>query len=417
MNACAGPAILVGWAVHLGASPVEVGLVGSLAQLSNLVQLPAAWACALFGRRRVALAAVALSRQALLPLALLPFAGLGPAGARAVLFGVAGVSAALGTAGNNAWTAWMGDLVPARLRGRYFGRRTAACVLVGTLGGLATARLLDAAGGRALTGPALALLALGASALGAVTTVLMARQHEPPGPRVPPPSAAAALRPLRDPRARGLLAYQVAWNASVGLASGYFAFHVLRDLGAGFTVLALHAAGVATARTLAAPLWGAAIDRSGARAVLAACSFGAAPLPLLWLHAAPGTLWPIALDAVLGGVAWSGHSLASFAAPLDVAPRRERPFYLAAFSMAGGLSYAAAVAAAGALAGAAAGGPPHGLRIVFAASAAGRLASAVLALRLFRADASHRGRRASELGTQASGLGPRAKTTARARFS
>ncbi|HET7826129.1 MAG TPA: MFS transporter [Anaeromyxobacter sp.] len=382
MNACAGPTVLVGWALHLGATPLQVGVVGSLAQLSNVVQLPAAWACALFGRRRVALVAVALSRQALLPLALLPFAGLSPHAARAALFCVAAASAVLGTAGNNAWTAWMGDLVPARVRGRWFGRRTAACVLVGTLGGLASARLLDAAAGREAAGAALAALAVGASAFGAVTAVLMARQGDAPVPRGPRPAAALALQPLRDPRARRLLAYQLAWNASVGAGAGYFTFHLLHDLRAGFGVAALHAAGTAAAKAVAAPLWGRALDRAGARPVLASCSFAAAVLPLTWLLAARGTLWPIAIDAVVGGVAWSGHALASFAAPLAIAPRRDRPFYLAAFSMAGGLSYALAVAAAGALAGAAGGGAPHGLRVAFACSAAGRFASAFLALRL-----------------------------------
>lgn len=382
VNACAGPTILVGWALHLGASPLQVGLVGSLSQLSNVVQLPAAWATALLGRRRVALVAVALSRQALLPLAILPFLGLGPGAARALLVAVAASSAALGTIGNNAWTAWMGELVPRAVRGRYFGRRTAACVLAGTAGALAAARLLDRAASQSRAGAALGALALAACAFGAVTTVLMARQQDAPGPPGDGPTLALALRPLRDADARSLLAYQVAWNASVGVGGGYFTFYLLHDLGAGFTVVSLHGAAAALARMLSAPLWGRAIDRVGARPVLAACSFGAAALPLLWIAAAPGVLWPIAVDAVLGGVAWGGHGLASFAAPLAIAPRRDRPFYLAAFAMAGGLSYAAAVALGGLAAGAAPGGAPGALPVVFAVSAAGRLGSAFLATRV-----------------------------------
>jgi len=73
VNAFAGPTILTGWALHLGATPLQVGALGALPQLAQLVQLPSAWATALFGRRRVAIAAVGLARQALLPLALLPF--------------------------------------------------------------------------------------------------------------------------------------------------------------------------------------------------------------------------------------------------------------------------------------------------------------------------------------------------------
>jgi MFS family permease len=386
VSACVGPTVLVGWALHLGAPPLEVGLVAALPQLAQLFQLPGAFGTALLGRRRAALWAVTLSRQALLPLAALPLLPLGDEGKRALLLAVAAASAALGVVGNNAWTAWMGELVPAPLRGRYFGARTALCTAGGTLAGLAAGALLDAAGGRAMREPALALLALLGCAAGAVTTVLLARQHDPPAPGVPPPTLALALRPLRDPAARGLLRYQVAWNAAVGLGGGYFTFHLLGNLHAGFTVVALHAACAAAVRVVAAPAWGRAIDRFGARPVLAACSFGAAVLPVLWIAAAPDRLWPIALDAVLSGVAWGGHGLAAFAAPLAVAPRRERPYWLAAFGAAGGLAYAAAASAGGVLAASlppevaslGTGGPA--LLVVFLLSATLRLASAFLAL-------------------------------------
>jgi MFS family permease len=384
--ACAGPTVLVGWALHLGAPPLEVGLVAALPQLAQLFQLPGAWVTALLGRRRAALWAVALSRQALLPLAALPLLPVGDEAKRAVLLLAAGASAALGVVGNNAWTAWMGELVPAPLRGRYFGARTALCTAGGTVAGLGVGALLDAAGARDLREPALALLALAGCAAGAVTAALLARQHDPPAPDGPAPTFALALRPLRDPAARGLLRYQLAWNAAVGLGGGFFTLHLLGNLRAGFTVVALHAATAAAVRIVAAPAWGRAVDRFGARPVLATCSFGAGLLPFLWIAATPDRLWPIALDAILSGVAWGGHGLAAFAAPLAVAPRRERPWWLAAFAAAGGLAYAAAAAAGGLLAARlppevaslGTGGPA--LLAVFLLSATLRLASAFLAL-------------------------------------
>jgi MFS family permease len=168
----------------------------------------------------------------------------------------------------------------------------------------------------------------------------------------------------------------------------YFTFHLLHNLRAGFTLVAAHAAIAAAARVLSAPLWGRVLDRAGARPVLAACSFAAAGLPLLWLATSPGVLWPIAVDAAIGGIAWGGHALATFALPLEIGARRDRPFQLAAFSMAGGVAYAVAAAAGGI---AAAALPPevatlgraggHGLELLFVVSVAGRLASAMLALR------------------------------------
>lgn len=388
-GACAGATALTGWALHLGAGPVEVALVGALPQLAQLVQVPAAFATTALGGRRVALLSVAVSRQVFLPLAALPFLPVGPATARAVLLAVAATSAVLGVLGNNAWTAWMGELVPGPLRGRYFGRRTALCTLGGTLGGVLAARVLDAAASRHLQGVALGVLALVACGLGAVTTALMARQHEPAGVPAARPSLAAALRPARDPDARSFLGYQLAWNVAVGLGGGFFTFHLLHNLRASFTVVAMQAASCAALKMVTAPAWGRAVDRFGARPVLAACSFAIASLPIVWLTTAPDRIWPIAFDALIGGIAWGGHAIASFALPLAVAPRRERPFYLAAFSMAGGVAFALSAAAGGVAAAALPravatlgrhGG--HGLEILFVASALGRLLGGFLALRI-----------------------------------
>jgi MFS family permease len=413
VTACAGATALTGWALHLGASPAEVAVIGALPQLATVVQLPSAWCTAALGRRRVAVAGVTLSRQALLPLALLPF--LPAPAARVALVAIAALSAVLGVVANNAWAAWMGDLVPGRLRGRYFGRRTAICTLGGTLGALAAARLLDRASASGSQMLALAGLAVGASLLGAVTTALLLRQHDPPAPAAAAPSLVDMLRPFRDPDARGLLRYQLAWNAAVGVAGGIFTYHLLHDLRAGFTVTALHAASCATMRVAATPIWGRAVDRYGARPVMAACSFALAILPALWLFVTPDRLWPLAIDALIGGTAWGGHGIAAFALPLAVAPRRQRPFYLAAFAAAGGGAYALAAAAGGALvpalsaAGADAG---QAVRLLFVISSAGRLASAFLALGIRERGAGtllelHRAARGAAVGALAAVVGRR----------
>ncbi len=115
------------------------------------------------------------------------------------------------------------------------------------------------------------------------------------------------------------------------------------------------------------------------------------------------------MDAALGGVAWGGHGLASFAMPLAVAPRRDRTFYLAAFSIAAGAAYGLAAALAGALvtalprhvAALAPGGTALGL--VFVVSAGGRLASAFLALNIDERDAGTLGELNGELNRMARG--------------
>lgn len=387
--ACAGGAVLTGWAMHLGASALVTGLVVALPQMAQLLQIPAAWSTALFGHRRACVALVSASRLVPLPLALLPFLPLGGATARAVLVGVSAVAAILGVLGNNAWVSWMSELVPRRIRGRYFGRRTALCTVGGALASGATGILLDWARPRGLTGAALAALQVLACAGGVLTAALMLRQHDPAAGDDPRPLRLRQVAvPLRDPSVRGLLVYLLGWNLAVGVAGSFFSLHMLQNLHMGFALVALHGAGLAAARVLAAPLWGRLIDRLGARPVLITCAFGISTIPLIWLFPTPTRLWPLIFDAVMAGVLWGGHNLAAFALPLTVTPRRGRPFYLAAFAATAGFAFSAATAAGGALAGllparaVVLGRPMVSLQWLFALSALLRFGAAFLSLRI-----------------------------------
>jgi MFS family permease len=339
----------MGWALYLGCGPFWVGLLGALPFLAQLMQLPGAWLTSRHGPRPVALVTVALSRQAFLPLVVLPFLPVSPEVKRGVLIAVAAAHHGLGILCNNAWVTWMGDLVPSRVRGRYFGRRTALSTLAGALATFSVGTFLDGARTSERTGLALAALAFTACVLGALSTALMALKHQPARPPAKPFHADRVLQPLRDGVARRFLAYSLSWNAALGLSGPFFTLYLLEDLKLGFTLVALQGSTTALARMLSAPLWGRLIDRLGARAVLRACAFGLVLSPLLWALAGPERWWPIALDALLSGVLLSGHGLSTFALSLAVAPARERPFYHAAFAMTGGASFAVASAAGGLL--------------------------------------------------------------------
>lgn len=351
ISACAGGAILTAWGIYLDASPLVTGTMLALSQLAQLFQLPAAWTTSRLGSRRACIWLVGASRQAMLPLAALPFLPLSSEARQHVLLAVAFGSAILGVLGNNAWVSWMSELVPQRVRGRYFGKRSALCTMGGALAAAAVGVLLDGARARGAIGPALAALQVVASLSGVITTLLMLRQHEPAIHH-----ARVCLQPsrllasLRDPTMRGLLTYLCVWNGAVGLAGSFFALHMVRNLKMSFTLVALHGTAVAAVRMLVAPVWGALLDRIGARPVLVACSFGIATVPFIWLLPTEHSLWPLALDCVVAGVLWCGHSLATFHLPLSITPRAERPLYLALFATVTGVSFSLATFAGGSLA-------------------------------------------------------------------
>jgi MFS family permease len=389
VNACAAGAVLTAWAIHLHAGPLLTGVVVALPQMAQLFQVPAAWTTSWLGHRRAAVGFVTASRQVVLPLAALPFLPVSQHTKQLILFAVAAFAAVLAILGNNAWVSWMGDLVPRRIRGRYFGQRTALCTMAGGITSAGVGLLLDWARPHGATGAMLAALQVAACAAGVVTTVLMMRQHDPTHDvERPTPSVADALAPLRDPSVRGLLRYVVVWNLAVGLAGSFFALFMLKQLRMAFALVALQGAGTAFSRMLAAPLWGRLIDRLGARPVMVACAFGIATLPLIWLFPTPTFLWPLAFDALFAGIFWGGHNLAMFVLPLTATPRRGRPHYVAAVATAGGAAFGLATIAGGALAQrlpavtTLAGRPLQSLQVVFALSALARFGAAFAALRI-----------------------------------
>ncbi len=136
VQACAGSAMATAWALHLHSGPLLLGVLWALL-FGQLLQLPAAWLMAHFDRRRVAIAGNSIARQVLLLLAVLPFLHISEASKRVGLVAIISISSLAAVAGGNAWMSWMGDLVPARIRGRYFGRRTALCAIGGAASSLA----------------------------------------------------------------------------------------------------------------------------------------------------------------------------------------------------------------------------------------------------------------------------------------
>jgi len=324
-----------------------------------------------------------------LPLAFLPFAPLSTAARQAILLALSALSAVLGVLGNNAWLAWMSELVPKRVRGRYFGRRTAWCTLGGALAAAVAGLLLDSVGADGLTGHALAALQVVGSLCGVVTTLLMMRQHDPEPRREAQGFAwSRVVTPLRDRAVRGLLGYLAAWNFAVGMAGSFFALHMLRNLKMSFLLVALHGTGVALVRMVTAPVWGRLLDRLGARPVLIACSFGISGIPLIWLFVSESFLWPLLLDCAFAGLLWGGQALAAFNLPLAVTPRAERPYYLAAFASVAGLAFSVATLAGGLIAQQLPdrfelfGGKLFDLQLVFLCSGVLRLGAAFTALRI-----------------------------------
>ena len=408
VSACTGGTVLTAWALQLGATPFVIGLLGALPLAAQVLHLPSAFLTQRLGPKPVAIAAIGASRMAWLPLVAMPFVAL-PEGTQLTLFVVvAAFSAILGVLGNNAWVAWMGDLVPSAIRGRFFSHRTIYITAAGTLASLGAGIALDAVTPLGFKPAMLSGLAAVACMAGIVSVHLLLRQAGPA--RVhdrQSPEPHALTRAALDPRTRSWLRYLLCWNAAVGLSASFFSYHMLAYLGLSFALVALHGVAVAVVRIATAPLWGRAVDRLGARPILVLCSWGIAVVPALWLFVGPDCLWPLAVEAAVSGALWAGHGIGSMALTLRLPPSNRRPYYVAVFGTISGLGFGVASVFAGLVAADlparfdAIGTSWTAIHVLFLASSVARALAAFTALHIEEGDAHPVGIVVRSLASQA----------------
>src|SRR2546430_13849838 len=255
-GACAGGAVLTGWALFLGASPVVIGLISGLPLAAQIVQVPAAWLTQRIGARPLAIVSIGAARLVWLPLVAVPFLHLAPATALLVFVAVVALASVLGVVGNNAWTVWMGDLVPGPVRGRFLARRMVYLTLAGTISSLAAGCALDALAPRGFKGETLGVLAAVACAAGIVSIRLLLAQQSPRGQEDRAPDWGDVARAVHDPRARPLLGYLLGWGAAVGISAGFFSFPLLAHLQMAVMLVAPHPGLAAAPRIASAPASG-----------------------------------------------------------------------------------------------------------------------------------------------------------------
>ena len=351
-----GGAFLVGYALSVFHSDSRIiGLLAAMPLLANVVQVPASILIEKSGRKKpVAVAGVMAGRLAWLAVILLPVTVASGGGARASwpLIASVGISSLLAAVGSVGWTAWMGDLVPAKQRGIFFGRRNMIASLAGMAALLLGGRFLDVAA-RAGVPNGMAFAALFSAGLlsGMVSVWFLSRLPETGtarGPQLKGTDSSLFLRPLRDSNFRRLTLSVSLWTVSVQMAGPFYSVFLIGALGANFATITLFGTCATIATLVMMRMWGPISDTHGNRPVIVVSSWILALVPLLWIVARPGSYFlPVLLANAVSGAAMAGASLSQFNILIKLSPRAGRSMYIALFAAFTGLVGAAAPLAAG----------------------------------------------------------------------
>lgn len=207
-----------------------------------------------------------------------------------------------------AWTSWMGDLVPAGARGRYFGGRTAMALVMQLLATVTSGVGLEEFSRRGHEALGFALVFAGALASRLVSTYQIGRMVEPQYVQKDEDrfTFLQFLRRLPESNFAKFAIFVACMNASAHFAGALFVPYWKETLGFGYSQVMFLLTAILVVQIPSFVFWGRVSDRYGNKKVFLTASMGIATLPALWLVSTQ--LWWGVLLQLWSGFFWSGFN-------------------------------------------------------------------------------------------------------------
>ena len=375
------------YALVLGATTAQVGQLTAVSNLLGaLALIPGARVSEAWGQRKrlVLIFSGVGARLPLLLLAVVPFVFKGVSAVYAVM-----ALLALRTFCDNfakpAATSLTADFVPLKLRGRYFSSRNFAMGVVALLTVPLAGFLIRGLGEQ--SGYQVGFfICFVAAALSAVAYSMI--QEPPPAPSVPRLGARELVTQMLAQRP--FVAFTVTaflWSLALSMAGPFFNVFMVRDLGMNAASIGLVTATTNFTSLIGQRWWGMQYSKLGDMGIFRITGLVIPILPFFWTIAF--SPWHVGVINFVGGLAWSGYTLATFNLLLSLTPDQGRERYVAVYQTSVFLAACVAPLLGAWLS------DLLGFRLLFALSGAGRLLATVLFFRLIAQRSSGRERRQS----------------------
>ncbi len=349
-----GGPFLAAFAIALGASNYEVGLLASIGFLSQFAQLAGLYLVQKVPRRRaIVFFAAGVSRLLWVLILLIPllFVDRGVTFLMQWLF----VAALAGAAAGPAWNSLIRDVVPQSKMGRLFSTR----MVLGTVFALGFTLLggffVDSWKAWFPENPLAAYSILFAIGLVFGLAGLLAILKLPE-PRMPTqerqPLYNLLVKPVRDRNFQGLLKYIAFWNFAINLAGPFFIVYLLERIGLPLSMVTLLVVTSQVTNLVFLRIWGRLADRYSNKSVLRISGPLFLLSILLWTFTTLPERHILTIPMlfgihVLSGMSVAGVSLATANIALKLSPTGQAHSYMTVYGLAGAVTGAVAPMLAG----------------------------------------------------------------------
>ncbi len=318
------------FALALKASTAQIGLLASVPSLlMSFAQLSAPRLSEKAGSRKaLVLPTVFLHALMWLPVFLVPF--LAPNGKVWWLITFVSVSTVLGAMANPAWGSMMADLVPLRIRGRYFAARGRIASLVALVFTFIAGGILQLAQPSVFLG--FAILFGGAVVFRLVSFYFLTRMWEPPAPHTDGSQGRLKdlIKGLGSSNLGRFAIVMALMSFSTNLAAPFFSVYMLRDLHYSYLSYVIVTGAGSLAYVLFVTYWGRRADRAGNVRIIRIAWVLVPLVPAVWL--ASGQVWYLVIVQTFASFAWAGSDLATGNFVLEAAPPERRTGWIALYA-------------------------------------------------------------------------------------
>jgi len=337
------PFVIAFAVIALGWGPGAVGLMAALPHLCNLVQPPlVTWL-----RRRMSLFQIMSLGFVLssLPWGLVAVLPWLDEAARSLAFAlILSVATLANSVAGVAWSAAIAELVPARVSGKYFGRRNLIFGFWTLLTVIVASKVADLGKNSLNTFAALFAVAGLARMSGFFFLTRMKFPASVMQREANPPDLAEIRQPLRDGNYLKLVAFIGLWGFLLNLGQPFYTVFLVDGLQrpVGELGLLTALAGVGGLFTLRA--WGLLCDRFGSKPVLYVCALAWSLVALVsWGLAGERWFWHLAATYLVVGATTAGFQLCQFNLMLKLAPATKAPYVAVFVALTSGLTACAPV--------------------------------------------------------------------------
>ncbi|MFH1074087.1 MAG: MFS transporter [Candidatus Firestonebacteria bacterium] len=233
---------------------------------------------------------------------------------------------------NIAWINWMGDIIPEKERGYYFGRRSIIAGLIAVIVSFLLGRYLDKVPEKHIGFSV--VYGIGAIA-GFLSYYMLMRLPDTKNisPGKDKFSMKFILKKIQkvftDKNFMNLVWFNVVWAFSLSFIGVFLNVFMFKELKMSYTLIVSFAIISTLANLALTPFWGRIADKYGNKPVMLICGNVLGFTPFLWAVTMPSNYFVIIpLLYIMAGIAWAGFNIAAFNIVLKLAPKEDRAFFL-----------------------------------------------------------------------------------------